>query len=109
LWQDVYSPSPLPFTGFTPGDFIAKLDGILGHQVRNMPGAAYHNSRLRDGHPSRVTKRSGYLRDRLHVQQHVRASDVKDVNCKLDYDLRITAKDINGNSVSAFFHGSPRP
>ena len=110
LWQDVYSTSPLAFTGFTPGDFIAKLDGILGHQVRNAPGAAYHNSRLLDGHFTRVTKRPGYLRDRLHVQQHVRATDRKGgANCTLDYDLRITAKDINGSSVSALFNGPAVP
>lgn len=108
VWDNVYRTPTLAFIGFTPADFKAKLDGILGHEVMSTPGAAYHGSRLRDGYTSSVTKRPGYLGDRLHVNQHITADASQPAFCTLEYDLRITAKDIDGNSVSSFFNG-PSP
>ena len=107
LWANAYSPTP--FLGFTPADFASKLDGILANAVFNLPGAEYHGSRLQDGHPTVLTKRAGYFQDRLHVTQHITASAREAVHCTLDYDLRITARDINGNSISPFHNGPAVP
>lgn len=102
-WKDIYARGP--FQGFKGVDFASKLDSILAHAVFTNPGAAYHGSRLRDGFGTTLSKPSGFLSDRLHVQQNITADSADAIFCSIDYDLRITTKDINGDPVSPFFNG----
>lgn len=103
LWNGIYATSL--FLGFDRSAFTQKLDGLLGHLVYMTPGAAYYGSRLRDGHPTSVTKPTGFQSDRLHVRQHIIADASHGITCSLEYDLRLTARDVDGNVVSPFFNG----
>lgn len=105
LWKAVYAASPNSFVGFDRAAFRQKLDSLLGHLVYMTPGAAYYGSRLRDDHHTSVTKPSGFQSDRLHVRQHIIADAGHGITCTLEYDLRLSAKDIDGNVVSPFFNG----
>jgi hypothetical protein len=100
LWSAVYATGPLSFLGFDRDGFTQKLDSLLGHMVRMTPGAGYHGSRLRDDWHTSVSKRSGFQRDRLHVRQHIIADADLGITCSLEYDLRLAARDVNGNPVS---------
>jgi hypothetical protein len=104
-WNLFYETNPDAFRGFTKADFTSRLDSILAHAVFTASGAAYHGTRLRDGFPTTVSKPSGYLGDRLRVRQHITADSHDFIYCTLDYDLRITAKDADGNAVDPLHNG----
>ncbi len=100
LWSAVYATGSLSFLGFDRDAFAQKLDSLLGHMVRMTPGAGYHGSRLRDDWHTSLSKGSGFQRDRLRVRQHIIADAGLGITCSLDYDLRLVAKDVDGNPVS---------
>jgi hypothetical protein len=100
LWKEFYRAPQ--FQGFTAAAFTSKLDSILAHAVFTASGAAYHGSKLRDGFATTLSKPSGFLTDRLHVRQHITADSADAIFCSIDYDLRITARDANGNVISPF-------
>jgi hypothetical protein len=103
LWSAFYAPHT--FSGFTAADFTLKLDSTLATAVFTAPGAPHHGSRLRDGHPTTLSRPSGYGQDRMHVSQKVTADVNVGIFCSVDYDLRITARDIDGNEVSPLVNG----
>lgn len=103
LWGAFYTPHT--FKGFTAADFTQKLDSALATAVFTAVGAPYNGSRLRDGHPTTLSKPSGYQQDRLHVSQDVTANLPLGIYCDVDYDLQITAQDMGGTEISPLFNG----